>query len=240
MERRHAQCMEQLGLPFRKLGRGGARKNAGRKRNPDSGVPHRARPEHNRRHPVHVTLRVALGVPNLRTQVCFNAVRRAFKAGKGGGSFRVVHFTVQSNHLHLLVEADDKRALSRGLRALAIRIARALNRELRRKGRVFAERYHARDLQSPREVRICVAYVLLNNHRHAGVGARGREARVVLDPCSSAATFDGWRPDVRVVAKQPFCEPIDEMILPARTWLLSTGWQKAGGPLDPRIVPGPS
>jgi len=240
MEHRHAQSTEQLGLPFRKLGRGGTRKNAGRKRNPDSGVPHRARPDHNRRHPVHVTLRIALGVPNLRTQVCFNAVRRAFKAGKGGESFRVVHFTVQGNHLHLLVEADDKRALSRGLRALSIRIARALNRELRRKGRVFAERYHARDLQSPREVRICVTYVLLNNRRHSGVSGLAREARVVLDPCSSAALFDGWRPDVRVIARPPFSEPVDDMILPARTWLLGTGWQKAGGPLDPRTVPGPS
>jgi len=237
---RHAQTLGQLGLPFRKLGRGGARKNAGRKRNPDSGVPHRARPDHNRRHPVHVTLRVALGVPNLRTQVCFNAVRRAFKAGRGGVSFRVVHFTVQSNHLHLLVEADDKRALSRGLTALSIRIARALNRELRRKGRVFAERYHARDLQSPREVRICVTYVLLNNRRHSGISGLGRETRVVLDPCSSAAKFDGWRADVQVIARPPFCEPVDEMVLPARTWLLGTGWQKAGGPLDPRSIPGPN
>jgi len=183
---------------------------------------------------------VALGIPNLRTQVCFSAVRRAFRAGRGGESFRVVHFTVQSNHLHLLVEADDKRALSRGLRALSIRIARALNRELRRKGRVFAERYHARDLQSPREVRICVTYVLLNNRRHTCVTPLQREARVALDPCSSAAMFDGWRPDVRVVARPPFSEPVDEMRLPARTWLLSIGWQKAGGPLDPRTVPGPS
>ena len=186
-----------------------------------------------------MTLRVALGVPNLRTQVCFHAVRRAFKAGRGGESFRVVHFTVQTNHLHLLVEADDKRTLSRGLTALSIRIARALNREIRRKGRVFAERYHARDLRSPREVRVGVTYVLLNNRRHSGESGLGRETRIVLDPCSSAATFDGWRPDVRVIGRPPFWEPVDEMVLPARTWLLGTGWQKAGGPLDPRTVPGP-
>jgi hypothetical protein len=96
-----------------------------------------------------------------------------------------VHFSVQADHLHLLIEADDKSSLSRGLMGLAIRVARAVNRALRRQGRVWADRFHSRALTSPREVRNAIVYVLMNAKKHV-------DAAPNLDPCSSAAWFTDW------------------------------------------------
>ncbi|HKO91462.1 MAG TPA: hypothetical protein VJU61_09940, partial [Polyangiaceae bacterium] len=73
---------------------------------------------------------------------------------------RIVHYSIQSNHVHLLVEADDRRALTAGLRGLFVRIAGALNRLWQRRGGVFADRFHERELRTPREVRNSLLYVL--------------------------------------------------------------------------------
>jgi putative transposase len=163
---------------------GGARPGAGRKALRRLGrVPHLSRPVHRARHPVHLTLRFASGLPSLRSQVIGGLIRRAFK-DTWRRWFRVVHHSIQTNHLHLLVEAEDSKALSRGASALIVRIARRLNALLGRKGSVFPERYHGHELTTPREVRHAIAYVLLNAHRH-------RVIRNGLDPYSSGTTFDG-------------------------------------------------
>jgi REP element-mobilizing transposase RayT len=133
---------QQLSLPLRGSW-GGRRAGAGRK--PGPGLPrvqHRARPEHNRRHPVHVTLRARLS--SLRSQFVFPTVRLAIASLRGAEGFRIAHFSVQSNHLHLLVEADNKARLSSGLRSLVIRIAVQVNRLLMRRGPVWADRFHIR------------------------------------------------------------------------------------------------
>jgi REP element-mobilizing transposase RayT len=85
-------------------------------------------------------LRVRRGLPSLRAHALFGRVRRALAQGRERFGFRLVHFSVQRDHLHLLVEAGDRRALSRGVQGLSVRIARAANGELGRKGRVFADR----------------------------------------------------------------------------------------------------
>src|SRR5215510_1484404 len=165
--------------------RGGKRRGAGRKRAPGRGhVAHRARPEHKKAQPVHVTLRAVRRIPSLRKQLVFNEIRCTI--GRTARSwFRIVHFSVQSNHVHLLVEADDKVALARGLMGAAIRIARAVNRVAGRRGNVWEDRYHARALRTPREVRHGIVYVLMNWKRHMP-GVKG------FDPCSSAMSFTGW------------------------------------------------
>ena len=176
----------QLALRFRSWG--GARSGAGRKpRRRVGGVPHQTRPVHVVRHPVHVTLRLRGGLPSLRSQVIAALIRRAFKDSSRRW-FRVVHYSIQSNHLHLLVEADDRVALSRGSAALSIRLARRLNALLGRKGVVFPERYHARSLKTPREVRNAIVYALLNAHKSVHGSDRGaRGTRPSLDP--GAADF---------------------------------------------------
>src|SRR5262249_38895435 len=143
--------------------------------------------------PLHVTLRLIAGLPSLRSKRPFRVVRKALGEPRAGGA-SVVHYSVQSNHLHLIVEARDSRGLTRRVQALAIRLARRLNRLVERSGAVFADRYHARALKTPLEVRRALVYVLNNYRRHAD--AHGpRLPLSFLDPCSSAAWFDGWDPE---------------------------------------------
>jgi len=168
-------------------------------------------------------MRANRAIPSLRRQVVFAEMRRHF-ARASQASFRVVHFSVQSTHVHLLAEANDKVALSRGIAGLSIRLARSVNRVLSRRGRVWGDRYHARALRTPRETRHALVYVLMNFKKHSRSGARG------IDAMSSAAWFDGWKP---LSAKErrstkratpsrdaPVCRP--------RTWLARKGWRRHG------------
>ncbi|HEY2031032.1 MAG TPA: transposase [Myxococcales bacterium] len=75
---------------------------------------------------------------------------RAFREAVDRNRMRIAHYSIQGNHLHLVVEADDGSALSRGMQGLAVRIARRLNAHLGRRGAVFADRYHAHVLESRR------------------------------------------------------------------------------------------
>ena len=198
-------------------GWGGRRKGSGRKPSGDrAGVSHDVRAPLAARFPVEVTMRVKPGLPSLRGTKEFGALRAAMSAGCERGGFRLVHFSVQTNHLHFLVEGTCRSTLSRGLQGLAIRMARALNRLWRRWGSVFADRYHDRILRSPSEVWNALRYVLCNARKHGAWSSRTRP-----DPCSSAAWFDGWR---EVPAESNQSSPTAR----ARTWLLGVGWRKIG------------
>lgn len=149
----------------------------------------------------------------LRAQRVFPLVRAAPALGSHRG-FRIIHYSVQDDHLHLIVEADDAGSFTRGVRGLTIRVARTINRALRRRGAVWADRYHARALTTPRVVRHALVYVLMNRHKH-------RPGEAPLDPCSSARSFNGWRdpiPDPRYPAP----------VARARTWLAAVGWRRHG------------
>ncbi len=147
-------------------------------------VPHRRRPALSPRHPVHVTWRVLPHVWNLRSRRCFGPIAECFSRGRDRFGFRLVHFSVQGNHLHLVVEADDERALARGMQGLGVRIAKALNRVMGRKGAAFADHYHSRILRSPTEVANALAYVLMNFLHHFP-GEAGRYAEDLRDRFSS-------------------------------------------------------
>ena len=135
----------QLAFTFRSWG--GKRKGAGRPpKGNAAGVSHLRRRSLSRHHPVHATLRIVCGVPSLREGRLFDEVRFALAAGRERFGFRLVHFSVQSNHLHLIAEAQDSRALALGMQGLSVRVARAVNRALARRGRLFADRYHCRAL----------------------------------------------------------------------------------------------
>ena len=238
----------QLGFSFR--ARGGARKGAGRPPKAErAGVSHLRRPEHSRHHPLHVTLRVQRGVGSLREHALFRKVRQALAAGKSQFGFSLVQFSVQRDHLHLIAEADDRRALSRGIQGLCIRIARAVNRQLQRTGRLFADRYHARALSTPRAVKFAVRYVLLNAHKHVrslGAGLDGIAAGFI-DSRSSAPWFNGFaRPEgLAFGAHQARADwqresgSTDPPVAPARSWLLRTCLQRQGQ-FDLDEVPGSS
>jgi REP element-mobilizing transposase RayT len=176
--------------------------------------------------PVHVTLRVVDGLGSLRKGPARRAIFRAFAKGCDRFGFRLVHFSVQHNHLHLVCEADDERALARGMQALSIRVAKALKRRLERSGRVFADRYHSRPLRTPREVRNALAYVI-NNSRHHGP----KRGPGWMDPCSSAVFFTGWKPGTSIEADECLEELWSDAGRPfaaAVSWLLRTGWKRHG------------
>ena len=182
---------------------GGKRAGAGRKRKSAlRRVSHKRRPEHAARFPLHVVLRARRDAPGLRRRQMFRAVRAALVQGAARAGFPLVHFSVQGNHLHLVVEAIDKVALSRGMQGLAVRIARAVNRAADRTGPLFADHYFARELKTPAEVRRAVRYVLDNRILHGSLEPQ-------TDACASEAP-----------------------LVPPRTWLLTVGWLRSrAGPL---------
>lgn len=172
--------MKQAAFQFRSWG--GRRKGAGRKlTRARPGVQHRRRPVLKARFPVHVTWRMRQGVWKLRTGRCFTALARAFWGGANRFGFRLVHYSVQGNHVHLLVEAADQRSLSRGMNGLGVRVAKGLNRVMGRRGKVLDDRYHGHILRTPTEAQRARAYLLQNARRHYGlVGADPYASRRAL------------------------------------------------------------
>ena len=175
--------LKQLVMTF---GHGGWRPGAGRKpsKRRNKRALHRKRPKVTRRCPVHVTLKVRREFSSLRTKTRCRVIRRAFVAACAYTGARIVDWSIQANHLHLIVEADDTRALSRAMQGFCVRVAKGLNRLLDREGSVFTERYHLRVLGTPREIRNARAYVIQNYRRHAAAAGRTVDSGWV-DPCSS-------------------------------------------------------
>jgi REP element-mobilizing transposase RayT len=194
---------KQQELPLRQWG--GRRPGAGRKRrSARRNVPHRPRPRF-RRAALHVTVRIRSELWSMRTHRCFRALRRAFARGCERFGFRLIHFSVQRNHIHFIVEAPDAEALGRAMKGLEVRMARALNKVMRRKGQVFPDRYHAHRLASPQEARRAVTYVLENRAVHAL--RLGQPAPPGVDPCCSQA----WRDHSPPLVAEP------------RSWMLNAG-----------------
>jgi REP element-mobilizing transposase RayT len=190
---------------------------------------HVTRPEVVSRHPVHVVLRVVGAVGNLRTHHAYRAIRGAIGKCAARTDYRVVHASLQSNHLHLLVEADSKLALSRGMQGFAISAAKRLNRELRRRtGDVFAFRYHATAITTPTQARNAISYILNNWRRHRN----DARSPYRIDPFSSADRFRGWE----TPHGNTHTEPLP--VVRAASWLLTDGWTRAG-PIRTDEIPGP-
>ncbi len=165
---------------------------------------------------MHVTTRLLPGLPSLRRRSEYGVILDAFAKGCNRFGFRLVEYSVMSNHLHLLVEAKSREALARGMQGLLVRIAKALNKLWQRRGRVFRDRYHDQVLKTPRQVRNALVYVLHNAKRH------GARLRLALDYYSSAAHFAGWRKQLSVRNQAA------KVTANAQTWLLMRGWRRRG------------
>lgn len=210
---------------------GGAREGAGRpptSKQPD--VPHVARRFGNPSQPVHVTVRLRDGLPSLRQSAPWVAIVALLIALRERTDFRLVHYSVMTNHLHLIIEADGREQFFDGMKALLARLALQLNAVFERSGRLFAGRYHSHVLTTPGEVRNALLYVLLNARKHAAESG-DRYAPHWLDPYSSAATFRGWSRPLAATS------PPDVGTSAPQTWYLREGWRKAGA-LDPTTIPG--
>src|SRR5882672_7322390 len=262
-----------LNRQIAQLARGeSVRPGPGRPKKPNS-VSHAARPELAVKEALLVTLKARPGLPNLRSGGRFRAIREAFRAfrnvdltdleeGGAGEGFRLAHFAVLGDHIHLVVEADSKSALSRGMQKLTMSMSRRLNALSVRRcggnlrprgalsvrpgwlGKVFRERYHARPLRTPTATRIAIAYVIFNAHKHFG-GRKG--GPVVPDHYSSAAYFDGFfelatfchlQVSKRAVGP-PDASDSSRADVPVTTpegWLLRSGWRRSLGNRTPASV----
>ena len=214
---------KQISILFRT--HGGAREGAGRKPNgAKAGVSHAPRGQLGGATPLLVTLKLRPDIANLRARARCKHVLEALRRARERLGTRLIEYSVQHDHLHLIVEARNAAALGRAMQGLSVRIARRLNRLLGRRGSVFADRFHHRELTSPRQVRNALAYVLCNARKH-------RVAPHVsgwLDPLSSAQAFEGWTWAIERTTRS--------MPLP-QTWLLRVGWKRAGL-IDPDHTPG--
>lgn len=207
---------EQLSLANTKTW-GGPRVGSGRKKGARPKVRHRARPRHYGSNPVHVTLRRAKGLPSLRTERLHQLLLAAIRDTRREG-FRIVHYSVQADHVHLLVEAVDATTLTNAMRSFCVRVAMRMNRDVlgRKRGHVWGDRYHRRELASPSEVRSALVYVLNNHMKH------GEYDVGLVDPCSSAPWFDGWMHRREPIPPEP------RATLAPSTWLLEKGWSTVG------------
>jgi REP element-mobilizing transposase RayT len=245
VRRRQPRARKRRRTPGVKLGRPpkGAR----------AGSPHKKRPELNGRDPLHVVLRVHGALGNLRKRHMYKALREATIAVAKrelnyaeDGAFRIVHISIQRNHVHLLIEADNKRALTRGMQSFEISAAKHLNRAVsvkgvargsarfreamanRRRGTVFPDRYHQEIIKTPKQARHTLAYVLNNWRKHKE--DRHDFARAWrVDPYSSGAVFEGWKERENAVTLWPLRETYLPLVvyLP-KTWLLREGWRRHG------------
>src|SRR6185295_14142344 len=235
---------EQLPLFATPIDKRRRRKRPGPKPKVGAGSPHKARPELKARHPVHVVLRVVGAVGNLRRRATYKAVREATLTTARREDFRIVHLSIQRNHLHLLVEADHRAALASGMQGFQISAAKHLNAAIskdrpgpRRRGSVFPDRYHAEIITTPTQARHALNYVINNWRKH-------REDRTdatrswKIDWFSTAVMFPGWEE----YGNQPFLwrgpptyDPL--VVYQPKTWLLREGYKRGGPPISVREVP---
>ncbi len=224
---------------------GGKRPGAGRKpKGKRPGARHETRPEHDRHHPVHVTIRIVGNVGGMRRKDIYMALREATIVTAKRQDFRTIHMSIQRDHIHLIVEAENKVALSKGVRGFSISAARQINRAItarggeRRTGKVISDRFHARPLTSPRAVRHTIAYVL-SNWRHHGEDQTGVARTWKVDPFSSGPLFFDWKEleDSPVLwPLRPTYHPL--IVLRPRTWLLAMGWKRFHPLISVHEVPG--
>ncbi len=173
----------------------------------------------------------------------YRAIRAAIAVVARRDAFRVVHVSVQSNHIHLLCEATDKLALARGVQGFQISAAKHLNGEVSERtgekcrGQVFPDRYHVESISSVRQTRHALAYVLNNWRRHRQDNGRVGLVGGRIDPFSSGLVFPGWSEPLPT----PFSVPRDyepPLVSRPQTWLLGEGWKRAA-PISVFEVPGP-
>lgn len=222
--------------------RGGKRKGAGRKpKRSRAGSRHQERPEIKSRYPLHVVMRVVPGVGTMRRRAMYKAMREATITAALRERFRIVHVSLQRTHVHMLVEADTKEALARGMQGFQISAARNINTVLgdkyrRRRGKVFEDRYHVEVIKSPTRARRALLYVLSNWRKHKE-DQQGIARTWLVDPFSTGVLFPGWQELEDKAFMWPMRETYDPLVVrtPA-SWLLREGW-KLCGPISARTVP---
>jgi len=224
--------------------RGGKRKGAGRKpKGARAGSPHQERLEFKPQHPLHIVMRVVPAVGSLRCRSMYKALREATITAALRERFRIVHISLQRTHIHMLVEAENKLSLARGMQGFQISAARNINTALgekhrRRRGTVFMDRYHAEVITSPTRAHRALSYVL-NNWRKHREDQQGLASQWLVDPFSTGILFPGWKELEGKDLMWPIRETYEPLVVrrPA-SWLLAEGWKVSPcGSISARDVP---
>jgi REP element-mobilizing transposase RayT len=222
--------------------RGGKRKGAGRKpKGERAGSGHQERPEIKSRYPVHVVMRVVPAVGSMRRRAMYKAMREATITAALRERFRIVHVSLQRTHVHMLIEAETKNALARGMQGFQISAARHINTALgdkygRRRGKVFADRYHVEVIKSPTRARRALLYVLSNWRKHKE-DQQGLARTWLVDPFSTGILFPDWQELESKDFMWPIRESYDPLIVRRpESWLLREGWKLCGA-ISARDVP---
>ncbi len=192
-------------------------------------MSHRTRPAIDKHYPVHVTARLVQGLPSLRNPGTLRVLEGCLFRAKKRFRTRVLHYSIQTNHVHLIVETFDRHSLSRAMQGMFVRFAKRLNKHWGRKGRVFGDRYFGRGLDSLLEIRNAIVYVLRNSPHH-GIHIEG------IDPYSSGAWFDGWDPPL---PRDPLQRPVSTCVRATR-WPAKIGWRSRYGPIRLDELPRPA
>jgi len=245
IRRRHTQLalLNKAGT-----GRGDTRrgkKRGGRPRKtPRGSASHRRRQAFKSSQPLHIVLRVLPVVGSLRKRLMYKSLRWATVVAANHDDARIVHMSIQRTHIHLLVEAKDRGALAKLMQGFQVSAAKNINRafstanklERRRRGQVFADRYFCTVIETPRQARHALSYVLNNWRKHredGGAATRGWK----MDLFSSGYSFLGWKNYSAVAEWKSLPDTYDPLIVwIPKTWLLSEGW-KRHGLIDPFEVP---
>lgn len=211
-------------LAFKKIsGWGGKRRGAGRP-NLSGLVSHGKRAVVKKSTPLHLTWRIHDDLVNLRCGESETAFKKA-AAGCRKFGLRILHYSIQKDHLHLIAEADDNTALGLGMRSFGTRFGKALREIIGGSGRVFVGRYHLNVLDNPTKMKNALSYVLQNQAKHT------RLVRHV-DQYSSAPYFGKWKelfgpqmgPVLVDTSKTPPSLP-DYLSTP-RSWIAREGWMR--------------
>jgi len=240
---------EQLNLLNKAgTGRGDHRKGkkrGGRPRKTARGsASHRPRAVFKPSQPLHVVLRVNDAVGSLRKRFMYRALRWATIVAANHDDARIVHLSIQRTHVHLLVEAQSRRALAKLMQGFQISAAKNINRayssarklEQRRRGKVFTDRYFSTVIETPRQARHALSYVL-NNWRKHREDATDKTRGWKMDLFSSGYAFLGWKGYDPTTEWKTLPDTYDPLIVWfPKTWLLQEGW-KRHGLIDPFEIP---
>jgi len=169
------------------------------------------------KYPVHITLRLVDGLPSLRSKKMYRLFKMALLKGQCFG-LNICHFSLLKNHFHLICEADDESGISKGMQSIAISLAKKINFECRRKGKVFFDRYHIHILKTLREVRTTLRYVLLNAAKHL-------KRAPYVDPYSSGCVFLDWKKLIGKKLRCCYSSEIAVIVSRPQYFGLKVGWK---------------
>lgn len=156
-------------------------KRAGRPAIHDKGIRHIAREIIKKSTSLHLTIKVRENKADIKNKQVLKILHYAIRRSRIKG-LRIIHYTLEYNHIHLLVEAADKQTVHQGMQSFGITFAKKINAIKRLKGTVYKHRYHLRKINSPRELKNVLYYIFNNGIHH-------KRTSTVLDPYNTLPAF---------------------------------------------------